>query len=218
MFEVHAAYSLDKQLALAALLKNSKGWRFDMERGTITFGEKQSFPVQVLGTESEGDATWLWSWANLESGIPREFQAAAETMREFGKAHGVAELAQPELPLSKTGGDYLSLIACGICKADAFYRGPYAGGAVFLLLQLPENLKPARDSAQRVATVFTELISRYAVNHRNAFLNYLHFKGYRADSGGCEIVGVSLSGEQVGATFDKLGRLIKIRAAVKRAE
>jgi hypothetical protein len=216
MFEVHAAYSLDKQLALADLLENSKGWRFDMNSGMISFGEEYSFPAQILGTESQGDGTWLWAWANTASGIPQKLLKSAEQLRAFGRQHEVPDLTQEELPLAKVKAESLAMIASGVCKADGFYRGPYPGGAIYLLLQLPENLKKAGDSAHRVASVFTEVITRYPLNHRNAFLNYLHFKEYLASSADCEVVGTSLSGEQISASFDKVGRLTRIKAVIRR--
>ena len=215
MFEVHAAYSLDKQLALADLLKGSKGWRFDMESGTITFGEQTAFPAQILGTESQSDGTWLWSWANIQSGIPEKLLKSAQQLRAFGQQHEVPDLTKEELPLAEVKGEFLAMIASGVCKSDGFYRGAYPGGAIYLLLQLPEHQKKAGDSAQRAASVFTEVITRYSLNHRNAFLNYLHFKEYRVNNSGCDIVGTSLRGEQIAATFDRDGKLARIKALVK---
>ena len=141
MFEVHAAYSLDKQMALAELLNGSGAWRFDMDSGTLAFGTRHTFAVQVLGTESHSDKSWLWGWANLQSGIPKRLLQAAEQLRAFGVEHGVPELTEAESPLARLNGDYFAMIASGACKADGFYRGPYAGGALYLLLTLPEHLK-----------------------------------------------------------------------------
>jgi hypothetical protein len=215
MFEVHAAYSLDKQLALGEMLKACRGWNFDMESGRITFGQSLSFPAQVLGTESEADGTWLWAWANSASGIPPRLLKAAEHLKRFGTENKVAELTEPELPLNKISGDQLAMIASGACKSDAFYRGAYKGGALYLLIEGPNIQKLVRSSAQRVATVFTRAISEWPLNHRLAFLNYLHFKGYRNDQCGDSITGTSPDGEQVVAEFDVLSRLTKIRALVK---
>ena len=112
-----------------------------MQAGLLKFETFQT-PVQVLGTVSEYSHTWLWSWANSESNIPDGLLTAALQLQEKGRALELSELVEPEFdvdPFHK--GHALAMAATGVLGAAAYYRGPYEGGAVFLLipsLQMPE--------------------------------------------------------------------------------
>jgi len=64
LFSVHAASVLERQLRLGTLIGDQHQWTFDMASGRLQFNEQHSFPVQLLGSESEESNTWLWAWAN----------------------------------------------------------------------------------------------------------------------------------------------------------
>ena len=49
------------------------GWSCDMLEGKLTYGDNQVFDIQVIGTYSENEKSWLWAWANTQSGIPEKF-------------------------------------------------------------------------------------------------------------------------------------------------
>jgi len=68
-FATHAATSFARQRTLADFL-GEHHWQVDMDAGTVDFGAGRTYAIQLLGTESQGDDTWLWAWANEESGLP----------------------------------------------------------------------------------------------------------------------------------------------------
>ncbi|MEP0480406.1 MAG: DUF6882 domain-containing protein, partial [Nonlabens sp.] len=39
-------------------------WNCDMLEGKVTFGDDKVFDIQVLGTYSQNEKSWLWAWAN----------------------------------------------------------------------------------------------------------------------------------------------------------
>ena len=217
LLEQHAATSLEKQWALSDLF-GDHNWNLDLEQGVLTITGVQGtqlFAVQVLGTESEYDSTWLWGWANIDSGIPLSLLRCANELRELGREQGIAEFTEPEIGLMVVDGTQLSLIASGICEAFGYYRGPYEGGAVFLILDAPTAHLQVETSAVRVINVFTQLISAVPVNHKRAFLAYMHDKGYRCqstDTGDVEVY--SAADPVLCATFDAQDRLTKIEATV----
>jgi hypothetical protein len=67
-FARHVASATARQLALGDVLED-RPWTVDIRAGTATFGELM-FPIQLLGTEAEGDNSWLWAWANEGSSLP----------------------------------------------------------------------------------------------------------------------------------------------------
>ncbi len=209
----HGASSWDKQACLADCIGDGD-WQLSLSTGQITFSGTQSFPVQVLGSEADDAGTWLWAWANTESNLPPNLVQVAEQMQAFGEQQRVAELVAPELNLEDASGHLLSAIACGLCGADAYYRGPYTGGAVFLLLDAPVLRRYADNTPMRFIRVFTEFLSAYACDHRPALAAYAAYKGYAVTAeAGADVVTLP-AGAVVRAEFDTQGRLAKISSTL----
>ena len=83
LFDEHAAASFDKQLAFSEVI-GERDWQFDLPTGVLSFGDDLSWPVQVLGTESEAGGTWLWSWANPTEGLPPRLLGSARVLQAAG--------------------------------------------------------------------------------------------------------------------------------------
>lgn len=214
LFDEHVAASLDKQLLLRDRLGQGATWAFSMQRGTLTFNNSLSLAAQILGTESEVSNTWLWAWANTGSNIPARLLRAATQVRSLGQKSKISELVTAQLPLSdRVNGGYFSLIASGVYQADAFYRGPYENGAVFLLIKDPKLKRSVSDPVQRIALVFPQVIATYPVqSHRTAFTRYLAYYRLKVSQTRTQIVGQTGKGQRVVATFDASGRLIDLQA------
>ena len=92
-------------------------------KGLIRFG-KQEFTAGILGTESEIQNTWLWSWAHTESGLPERSTAISRR----------AKRNLPDLPEFQTGkfmldelhnGHNLAMISVGASPDNVcYYRCP----------------------------------------------------------------------------------------------
>jgi hypothetical protein len=113
-----------------------------MEDGSLAFEEEGEAPragapivfaAQLLGTVAYNDSTWLWSWANEASQIPVAFTQAARRLRDSNPG---VEWTTPQFALDLDHADEhrLAMVSSGLLAADAFYRGPYTGGAAFFLL------------------------------------------------------------------------------------
>jgi hypothetical protein len=215
LFERHAVASLDKQLALADLIGDADWW-IDLAAGMITFGDQYTFPIQVLGTEAEAGRTWLWAWANAASAIPPPLLACATRLQTLGQAEAIAELTAPEIPLDQIDGHRLALVASGVCNADGYYRGPYDGGAVFVLVQVPQVREQAPPSAMRFVNTFTQFIATFPANHRRALMAYAEYKAgsYTPTAAGLTVQ--LPGGETIEATFDTLDRLTNIATRLSR--
>src|SRR5262245_14851285 len=142
LYHRHALTSYEKQLRLADMI-GTLSWRCSMKDGSLTFDEEGDalhatdpivFAAQLLGTVAYDDSTWLWSWANEASQIPSALTRDAQRMRDAGLA---AEWTTPRFTLNLDNADEhrLAMASSGLFAADAFYRGPYAGGAAFFLLR-----------------------------------------------------------------------------------
>jgi hypothetical protein len=158
LFHRHVAFSFDKQLQLAELV-GQLNWSFNKPTGLLSFGDRYKWHVQILGTEAYGRNTWLWAWANQASNIPAKQLEASMTMKALGEEQAITEFTTPELPLGEINGHMLCLIASGVCKANAYYRGPYTGGAAFFLIQDDGFPKRKVVPLARIVSVFPQVIS-----------------------------------------------------------
>jgi hypothetical protein len=209
----YGAASWDKQECLAEFIGDGD-WQLDVSAGLITFGGKHTFPVQILGTEGDATGTWLWSWANVQSGLPEPLLAAAKQLQAYGSQNQVRELTESEVSLEVASGHLFSLIASGLCEADAYYRGPYEGGAVFLLLNATPLQFLSDDSPLRFIRVFNEFISAFSCRHETALRAYAHYKGYSVASQQDDVIVTLPAGAEIHASFDTLGRLAELKSVL----
>jgi hypothetical protein len=100
------------------------------------------------------------------------------------------------------------MVASGLFDADAFYRGPYEGGAAFMLLTLPELRGQSNQMPAHVIRVFMETISGLPVNHRPALLAYLDCKGYTVTETPEALLATGPTGIELEAHFDAQGRVV----------
>ncbi len=213
----HAAASFDKQLHFSDIV-GSRDWHFAADSGSLYLGNQYHWQTQLLGTESEASGTWLWAWANTDSNIPTHLLVASLSLKAYGEQHGIPELTTPQLPLDQVDGHMLALLASEICEANAYYRCPYEGGALFVLI-MDENFPKCTDPPlQRIATVFPQAIASLGIpDHKLALAGYVDHYGLRHESDGDKLV-VKENGEPVlTATFDELNRLtnLEVRLVAK---
>ena len=207
--------ALDKQHYLADLIGESD-WRLDIDSGMLSFGSETSWRVQLLGTESESSGTWLWAWANAKSRIPEHLLHAARFLKAIGEQHGILEFGSPTIPLSHVRGHTFAAIASGVCRANAYYRCPYDGGALFTLIIDDAFPKCSDPPLQRVVAIFPQAISLLGISdHRAALLRYLGFYGFSPKDYGRTLT-VSEGGRVVlTAKFDEQNRLTGMEAELQ---
>jgi hypothetical protein len=94
------------------------------------------------------------------------------------------------LALSKdVNGHVLAMIASGVCEADAYYRGPYEGGAAFLLIKDAAFPRRRESPLARLGHVFPQAIAAFAIaDHRLALTSYLDQAGIAYQSDGDAVV------------------------------
>ena len=110
----HAASSFDKQAFLGRSIGAKHRWEFDLGTGTVTFNRMLRYHVQILGTESKDDDTWLWAWANKASGLPARLIGHAEELRRLGQKNDIDALTTGMSPISsELNGNVFSRIASG---------------------------------------------------------------------------------------------------------
>lgn len=206
-FQQYALLSLEKQDKLARLTGDHLS-ELDLDAGKIRFGSILEFPFQVLGTASDNTLTWLWAWSEAQEEMPEGLMQSALELRAWGGSEGIPEFSGPEADLNRADGHMISLIASMIVKASCYYRDPYQGGALFLLL-FGEAIdsQPSFDRA-RLVHHLTELGSTYDVDQRKMLLAYLRARDLAFVEDARKVTGRLESGEMVSMEFDDQGRLL----------
>jgi hypothetical protein len=209
----HIASSLLKQYALGEFLGDHY-WNVDMRAGTVDFGEGRVYPIQIIGTESEVNGTWLWAWANKASNIPEPLLICANSLRELGTQAGIEALTAPQLELDEVDGHLLTMLACGVCNADAYYAGGYEGGAAFFLIQQSPLSKQPPVSPMEHINVMSSVISDFPVNHRLMARSFLQQQGYTLTESADEIVATASGSQGITVRFDTLDRISGMETTV----
>ncbi|MCA9173684.1 MAG: hypothetical protein KDB14_04285 [Planctomycetales bacterium] len=207
----HIGSAFAKQIAFADFLGDHT-WNVNISEGVASFGER-SFPMQLLGTEAEGDATWLWAWANEGSNLPNALLHACQELRTLGERTGVPELVDPCFPSEVADGHAIALVASGLNPTCCYYRGPYEGGALFFLVcDAPDEVtRPV--AAERIPAIFMGGISHFEINHRHMAESFLKTQGFDLDVSDLLMI-ATRDGQSLTLSFDDLGRIEKVDTTI----
>ncbi len=208
--EKYALISLEKQEKFVKLVGEHTR-ELDLDSGMIRFNTELVFPFQVLGTESDNTLTWLWAWSEEQTEIQETLLKSSRALKTWGEREGVHEFVVPAVDLDKTDGRVVSLIAAEVCKASCYYRDPYEGGALYVLI-----FSRAIDDQQPfdffgLSRRFSELLSLYDINHKNVLVSYFRMKGLPIAEKDRFVEAELANGETLKAEFDEGGRLKSFR-------
>ena len=143
MLSLSAGRAILCQNRMGSMVIGGNNWGLDPMNGIIRFGDRE-FTAGILGSESDIQNTWLWSWAHTESGLPERVTALSHR----------AKKTLPQLAEFQTGkfmrdemhtGHILSMIACGALNDNlCYYRCPYDGCAGGDIGASGRDLRPRR--------------------------------------------------------------------------
>ncbi|MEK6744114.1 MAG: DUF6882 domain-containing protein [Nitrospirota bacterium] len=208
-FEKIALVTLEKQNGLIIRL-GEHILELDHDRGMARFNADIAYPFQLLGTESDNSLTWLWAWADEQPEVSEGLLRSARELKAWGAREGVTEFTTPAVDLNRADGSILSLIATGVCAASGYYRDPYDGGTLFILLYGADNGQPPVFDRMGLVHALSDLVSRYDFDHRNTLLSYFTMKNLPFSDTGDTVNAELAGGERFVAMFDRAGRVITI--------
>ena len=211
--ELYALISLEKQEKFDRLV-GEHTMVLDLDTGAIRFSNGLAVPFQVLGTESGNTLTWLWAWSEEQPDMPVHLLSSAFQLKDWGEKHDVREFCSPSIDLNRADGQIISLIASEVCKASCYYRDPYEGGAIYVLLfDKSIDAQPPLDLAG-LSRKLSDLISLYEFNHRNAILSYFRMKGLSPVETASIVTCELGSGELLSAEFDDSSHLALLNGEI----
>ncbi|UII32321.1 hypothetical protein LVD17_00520 [Fulvivirga ulvae] len=205
LFEQNAGLSFEKQMILGDVI-GSNSWQFDMGSGTISFGDALRFPVQVIGSLSFNDSSWMWGWANAKSGIPENLLVQSNELKKLGEQKQIPELTDGHFSVEEGFEHKMGMAACGLFKSKAYYCANYGQGTLVVTIDSKEIPDIDKNRYEKMLTSFPQLISNIDVNHKAAFINYLIDREFQLKEENDKIEG-SKDGKTITGEFDDMGRL-----------
>lgn len=182
-----------------------------------------SYPLQFLGSllmTADGDAEWLWGWANED--WPPPLVSTSRAVRDHAAARGVAYLTERTLHdsrgpwqyVSALGIDaafasedpvvYLGLLAVGLTDARGYFTGSPAGrDDLVCVYVIPRGDHPAPSfTPETLGPNVLAALDRFAVyDEKRAICGYLRSHGCECEASESGVAG-SCAGIEVEARFE----------------
>lgn len=151
-----------------------RNWNVDFSTKMISFGD-DSYPVQLIGSESNQSNTWNWGWNNINH-FDEDILVLANEMQELGEAWSLDALRIAQFKMNEIyHGHNLAIVACGLSQNDYFYyRGPHAGGAILMAIKYDAKLSI---NAKEFVSTMMQCIQNYQIEHKifvEALLEWNH--------------------------------------------
>lgn len=211
LVEQNAGLSFEKQMIFGDVI-GSSAWELDMGKGKIFFGTLE-FPIQIIGSLAFNNNSWMWGWANTQSGMPENLLKQSNQLKEIGENKNIQKLIDGHYNVDEGFEHKIGMLACGVFKAKSYYCANYGKGT--LVVTIDDNKIPEVDKnrLEKIMTNFPQLISGTDLNHKNAFLNYLIDRGFELSISENKIEGLR-NNKIVVAEFDELDRLKSLNGKI----
>jgi len=179
-------------------------WDFDIESGMVNLGQGGRYFVQFLGTRSNVDNTWLWSWSDYAR---QGMNPSCLQLADYLRAEAEAERLPEEFGTEKVSLDnWAPAIFAYICVARFqffdFFECPYPDGMSYILVRGESPPPPLVKSALRAHTVLQAMLDIGPINAKMALSNYCHHVGLEGRENGDEMEIVADDGSLI-AKFDE---------------
>ena len=100
-------------------------WDLDQVTGQLRFTFEDRVaeaPVQIIGTYSHANGSWMWAWANTS--LQQALCTASEQTRAWGEQHGHGMLTTARFEASEEQAGDLAALGFRLSGFSGFYRAP----------------------------------------------------------------------------------------------
>ena len=208
LLQRYAAIAYDKQTDFSEVI-GTNDWNIDMKSGVIRFGEGLEFPIQVLGTVSHSSQTWLWAWANTQSGLSEQIIQQSLVLKKYGEENEIDLLKNASFNFSKEDLHVIGMIASGMFESSGYYIADYGQGAMVVTIKSDLIDAAQTQNHLRVLTVFPQIISMFEMNHKQALISYLTAKEFVISTEGNSLTATK-EGQTIQASFNESSNLISL--------
>lgn len=210
LLEQHVVEAMRRQMRLQRLVGDGpEAWSLDLRSGVLEIAPGWRFGVDVLGTESHSDDTFVWAWDNPS--FRADQTRSARALREVGTERPIPELVQDgAIPLNRMEASLACLLGVGVADADGYFVGAHDEGAIGFLLH-GGRLRDAPFERTDLPFALTR-VAGAPVSHRNAIEAFA-----RSPAGGYEVelerwsIAFRRDEDRIEVDFDDYGRLADMR-------
>jgi len=190
LVDKNAGLSFEKQQNFNDLT-GSLAWNINLNTATLTFGNLD-FPIEVIGSLSFNDYSWMWGWANTKSGIPENLLNSSLNIKKIGEEKQIEEFTKGHFSVEEGFEHKMGIVASGLLKSDAYFCANYGQGTMVLTLKSDKIPRIDENKLEKVLTTFPQLISAVDLDHKKAFKNYLIDRGFQLKISENKIEGYTL--------------------------
>lgn len=208
LLEQNAGLSFEKQLLLSNVI-GENSWNLDMDRGVISFGDfgELEFSIQIIGSLSFSDNSWMWAWANTKSNIPENLLIQSNKLKDIGEKKNIKELKDGHFFVEEGFEHKVAMIASGLFNSKAYYCADYGQGTLVVTIDDEQIPNVDKNELATALTLFPNLIQNVELNnHKKAFLNYLIDREFKLKISDNKIEGLR-NNKTIIAEFDELDRI-----------
>ncbi|WP_405206834.1 DUF6882 domain-containing protein [Aquimarina sp. LLG6339-5] len=204
LIDQHAGLSFEKQQNFNELTEGL-AWNINLNTATLSFGDID-FPIEVIGSLSFNDYSWMWGWANTKSGIPENLLSSSMDIKKIGEEKQIDEFTKGHFSVEEGFEHKMGIVASGLLNADAYFCANYGQGTMVLTLTSDRIEKINENRLEKVLTTFPQVISAIDLNHKEAFKNYLIDRSFKLKMSEKKIEALK-NNKVLVAEFDQLNRL-----------
>jgi hypothetical protein len=214
----HLAVTIEGQAHLAQLIGSDAParWEASLSNGVLTL-DQTDLEFALLGSYSEDDNSWLWSWANPGLDPTALAIRRALPLRGFGAEFDLWEFSEDRFDMAgvvdfgMTAGSSLASVAGPQIAGGAIFSGSYPGGRFYVSVTDP-RLQRFGPSAVSAPKYFTRAVAYGLGRHRDLVETYAAYHGLpmeRTDDG----VRLSFPDKShIDVSFDDQDRMTRIHA------
>ena len=119
-------------------------WAADQETGLLTFtfadGTIAEADMQIVGTYSTNDGTFLWGWDHPSVQSPLDENA--KLAKQFGEENNLPKYTQRKVKCTEEEAWEFTAVAARLGEASGAYRGPAGSALVFMTFDKVNLKKP----------------------------------------------------------------------------
>ncbi|MCL1803968.1 MAG: hypothetical protein FWG30_10135 [Eubacteriaceae bacterium] len=214
--DILSAYIGRSRIRQSAFFKDvleGYGWFANFSEGFIRFGDDE-YPIQLLGSESYKSYTWQWAIENTNN-FSEDVLKDAYLLYNSSLMENIPDLKSIKLPLSDAiNGHCISAIASAAhYEKTVYYRCPYDGGAVFVLVKNIQSSVFMPAGPSDVSKHIADLIKELPLNHRLLVKNMLMDNCESVEGTTTSLIGHFPGNSSLAIDFTMEGKLSNMRLA-----
>lgn len=212
-FSRFAGSAMLRQMKLGEWVEQFQHHAVNISDGTISFDNRVTLPIQLIGSVSLNAQSWVWAWANDESNFSDAVVEQSRRVKAYGEQHQISEVTKPRYPLTEFNAHVLAMLAAGICDNRVYISAPNNDLEIYFFIDDTGIDFSSPWRTDTVLSVMMQVVNGFELDHRIFAEAFLTDQGFEVRDDG-ESVTCSRDGDHFRLVMDEGGRLTSIKGAM----